>query len=84
MSYVEIIVSDLFILIYKEYIFFFCRFWDNFFYINDKNGEDNLIYYIKSISKDKHGVVKIDTTSVKNRLKSYDILTFKETKGMAN
>ena len=39
----------------------FCRFWEQRFYISDKNGEDNLIYYIKSISKEKHGIVKIDT-----------------------
>lgn len=83
MSFVEIILSDLFILFYKEYIVFFSRLWDSFFYINDKNGEDILIYYIKSISKDKLGIVKIDTTSLKNRLKSGDKLTFKETKGMA-
>ena len=63
------------------YSFCFVDFGDKF-YINDQSGEDNLRYCIKSISKGKQGIVKIDTTSGKIKLKSDDKVIFKEIKGM--
>ena len=54
----------------------------NKFCINDKNGEDNLIYCIKLISKDKNRIAKTDITSPKFKLKSDDKLTFKGIKRM--
>lgn len=50
--------------------------------IKDENGEDPLSYCIKSISKEKKGIVKIDTTAGKIKLGNNDKVTFKEIEGM--
>ena len=54
----------------------------NDFCVSDENGEDPLSYCIKSISKDKKGIIKIDTTAGKIKLGSNDKVTFKEIEGM--
>lgn len=63
------------------YGFCFVDFGDKF-YINDENGEDPLNYCIKSISNDKKGIVKIDTTAGIIKLGNEDKVTFKEIEGM--
>ena len=63
------------------YGFCFVDFGD-IFYIKDEKGEDPLSYCIKSISKDKKGIVKIDTTAGKIKLGNKDKVTFKEIEGM--
>ena len=64
-------------------IFGFCfvDFGDKF-YIDDENGEDPLNYCIKSISNDKKGIIKIDTTTGILKLDDYSKVTFKEIEGM--
>ena len=63
------------------YGFCFVDFGDEFL-IKDENGEDPLSYCIKSISKEKKGIVKIDTTAGKIKLGNNDKVTFKEIEGM--
>ena len=83
----EVIKIDLFCrnnkigLIYTSsfgiYGFCFIDFGDEFL-IKDVNGEDPLSYCIKSISKEKKGIVKIDTSAGKIKLGNNDKITFKE------
>ena len=63
------------------YGFCFVDFGDKF-YINDEKGEDPLTYCIESISNDKKGIVKIDTTAGIIKLGNEDKVTFKEIEGM--
>ena len=63
------------------YGFCFVDFGDNF-YVKDENGKDPLNYFIKSITKDKKGIVTIDTTSGKLKLNNKDKVTFKDIEGM--
>ena len=64
-------------------IFGFCfvDFGDNFC-VKDENGKDPLSYCIKSISKEKPGIVTIDTTAGKLQLGNKDKVIFKEIEGM--
>lgn len=64
-------------------IFGFCfvDFGDNFI-VKDENGKDPLSYCIKSISKEKKGIVTIDTTAGKLKLGNKDKVIFKEIEGM--
>lgn len=55
----------------------FYRFWW-WIFIKDVNGEDPLSYCFKSISKEKKGIVKIDTSTGKIKLLNNDKVTFKE------
>ena len=63
------------------YGFCFVDFGDNFI-VKDESGNDPLSYCIKSISKDKKGIVKIDTTAGKLKLGNKDKVIFKEIEGM--
>ena len=63
------------------YGFCFVDFGDNFL-IKDENGNDPLSYCIKSITKEKRGVVTIDTTAGKLKLGNNDKVVFKEIEGM--
>ena len=63
------------------YGFCFVDFGDNF-YVNDENGKDPLSYCIKSISKEKKGIVTIDTTAGTLKLGNKDKVTFNEIEGM--
>ena len=50
--------------------------------IKDWNGENPLSYCIKSISKEKKGIVKIDITAGNIKLGNNDKVTFIEIEGM--
>lgn len=63
------------------YGFCFVDFGDNFTVI-DENGSEPLKYCIKSITKDKIGVVTIDTTAGILKLGDNDKVTFNEIEGM--
>jgi ubiquitin-activating enzyme E1 len=63
------------------YGFCFVDFGDNFTVI-DENGSEPLKYCIKSITKDKIGVVTIDTTAGILKLGDNDKVTFDEIEGM--
>ena len=63
------------------YGFCFVDFGDNF-YVKDANGKDPLKYYIKSITKDKKGIITIDTNSERLKLSNKDKVSFKEIEGM--
>ena len=64
-------------------IFGFCFVdFGNNFNVIDENGEEPLKYCIKSITKEKVGVVTIDTTADILKLGNDDKVTFKEIEGM--
>lgn len=63
------------------YGFCFVDFGDNF-YVKDESGKDPLSYCIKSISKEKKGIVTIDITAGKLKLGNKDKVIFKEIEGM--
>ena len=63
------------------YGFCFVDFGDNF-YVKDENGEEPLKYCIKSITKEKKGIVTIDTTAGALKLGDNNKVTFKEIEGM--
>ena len=63
------------------YGFCFVDFGDNFTVI-DENGSEPLKYCVKSITKDKIGVVTIDTTAGILKLGDNDKVTFDEIEGM--
>ena len=56
--------------------------WGDNFIVKDENGKDPLSYCIKSISKEKKGIVTIDTTAGKLKLGNKDKVIFKEIEGM--
>ena len=64
-------------------IFGFCfvDFGDSFC-VKDENGEEPLKYCIKSITKEKNGIVKIDTTAGILKMGDNNKVTFKEIEGM--
>ena len=63
------------------YGFCFVDFGDSF-YVKDESGKDPLSYCVKSISKEKKGIVTIDTTAGKLKLGNKDKVSFKEIEGM--